>query len=93
MQLNGFLIDNHIITERHFGFKSSSTTRICLQLFADDILKSMDRNMCTASVFIDLLKVFDTVDHNILLGKLRYYGIRGVALDWYKSYLDGRKHF
>ena len=56
------------------------------------IQKQLDGGNCTARVFVDLKKAFNTVDHNILIEKLYYYGIRGVAKDWFHSYLDNQKH-
>ena len=53
----------------------------------------MDNNKFAVGVFVDLQKAFDTVDHNILLNKLDHYGIRGVANNWFKSYLSNRKQF
>ena len=39
-------------------------------------------------IFVDLQRVLDTVDHNILLGKLKYYDIRGAAYSWRESHLE-----
>ena len=44
-------------------------------------------------VFIDLQKAFDTVNHDILLTKLNYYGIRGTPLKWFQTYLNNRSQF
>ena len=55
------------------------------------IQKQLDAGNYTAGVFVDLKKAFDTVDHNIILEKLDYYGIRGVAKTWFESYLNNQK--
>ena len=49
--------------------------------------------MFGCGVFIDLQKTFDTVNHLILIKKLEHYGIRGVGLDWLRSYLSNRKQY
>ena len=51
----------------------------------------MEAKKYGCGVFIDLKKAFDTANHDILLHKLEYYGIRESALDWFKSYLSDRK--
>ena len=55
------------------------------------IIKGKQEGLYTLALFIDLSKAFDTVDHEVLLNKLDKYGIRGVANNWFRSYLTDRK--
>ena len=57
----------------------------------DKMAKAVERNEPTVGIILDLPKAFDTINHDILLYKLEYYGFRGVALDWYKISVSNRK--
>ena len=52
--------------------------------------ESIDNNCLARGIFIDLSKAFDTINHNILCSKLEFYGVRGIALEWFKDYLSNR---
>ena len=59
----------------------------------ESIKTQLDDGKYLAGVFVHLTKAFDTIDHNKLLKKLDYYGVRRTENDWFASYLQNRKHF
>ena len=61
--------------------------------FTDNIIKFLDEGQYCMSIFVDLTKAFDTVDHEILLDKLDRYGIRGHANLFLRSYLSDRHQY
>ena len=53
----------------------------------------MDNRDCVIGIFLDFSKAFDTVDHNIILQKIRLYGIEGITLQWFQDYLYKRTQY
>ena len=90
-RLTSFIEAQHILSDGQCGFRSNHSTSLALTEFVKKVTSAMDKSQTTIGVFIDLKKAFDTVDHNILLSQLQCYGVRGLALEWIKSYLSNRR--
>ena len=84
---------NESLYTRQYGFRAKRTTVQAIAELYIDVIDSWENKKSTLATFLDLSKAFDTIDHNILINKLNFYGIRGVALSWFQSYLCERKHF
>ena len=69
-----------------------STSHATMEL-KEDISNATVNKKHVIGVLIDLEKAFDTVDHEILIKKVNFYGVLGVGNDWIKSYLTNRKQF
>ena len=86
-----FLSMNNLLSASQCGFRKSYSTEHAVIALTDHIRRSMDQGMLTGSVFIDLRKAFDTVDHCLLMEKLRGYGVNDKELDWFSDYLQNRE--
>ena len=76
----------HILSKHQFGFRKNRSTD-----HANSITKAIDEGKYTIGIFLHLSKAFDTVNHQILLNKLEHYGIRGLCLKWFESYLGDHR--
>ncbi len=56
-------------------------------------MTEMDKNETPINIYLDLSKAFDTLDHNIVIQKLKYYGIKGINLELFQNYLTETKQY
>ena len=89
-RLMKFFTENEVLYPYQFGFRKGYSTNLALAEITQNIYENFMNKKSTCGVFLDLSKAFDTINHEILLGKLEHYGIRGIALKWFKSYLENR---
>ena len=82
-RLYSFLCKLKLINTTQFGFRSQHSTKHALIILIETVKKYLDDGEIVYGVFIDLQKVFDTVNHEILLEKLKHYGIRSKQNDWF----------
>ncbi|PNF20902.1 hypothetical protein B7P43_G11183 [Cryptotermes secundus] len=89
-RLNQHIHDHNIIVNEQFGFRRQSSTAKASYVLLNEILEALNKQKVVGGVFCDLKKAFDSVNHEILLSKLQYYGIQGRFYDLIASYLSDR---
>ena len=93
IRLIKFLNSCQVFSNSQFGFREKHTTSNAVLCLLDKISSALDKHLHTVGIFLDYSKAFDPVNHNILLHKLSYYGVRGPTLEWFRSYLSNRQQF
>ena len=92
-RLYNYLNLNNLLYMHQYGFQSGKSTCQPMVHIIDYISKALNNNEFSVGVFLDLQKAFDLVDHSLLLLKLKYLGVQGNSLKWFKTYLKDRKQF
>jgi hypothetical protein len=82
-----------IINPKQYGFQKNIGTINAIDSLIDDVVSQIHNRKRVAGLFLDLSSAFDTVDHDILLNKLHFYGFRGHTYQLLQNYLSNRKQF
>ena len=90
-QLMEFCFENTVFPDCQYGFLPKRSTVWQLLSITNDWAQAIDHGKRVHACFLDVAKAFDRVDHNILEVKLSSIGVRGCCLQWFSSYLRGRK--
>ena len=85
IQLIEHLNNNNILVEEQFGFRTKSSTDEAIYKLVNEICKTLNSKNLIGGIFCDLEKAFDCVNHEVLLSKLEFYGIKGKAKLWLES--------
>ena len=92
-RLYSYLEHKDILYKRQFGFRKGKSTADALVTNLIDFYKKLDGSNVIFSMFLDFRKAFDCVDPQILISKLKFYGVRGIASKWFESFLSERLQF
>ena len=92
-QLYEYFSKNKLVYDSQYGFRQLHSTELASLEITDRLVQNMDEGKISLTVYLDLSKAFDTLNHDILLDKLNYYGVKNTANDWFRSYLSNRKQF
>jgi hypothetical protein len=85
-----FLEKNHVLDDSQYGFRKNRSTALAVSNYIQGILETINNKRHAVGLLLDLAKAYDRVSHKILLNKLYGSGIRGIAHDWFGSYLENR---
>lgn len=83
-------VNEHILPCTQSGFRAGHSTNTALLKITNDITKAIDQSRVTFAVLLDFSKAFDTIDHELLIAKLCYYGMSSQVIQWFQNYLSHR---
>ena len=92
-QLMHYFSKNKLFSTQQYGFRPNRSTELAALELMDRNIDNMNKSRCPINIYVDLSKAFDSLDHNILLSKLKFYGLDDKAINLLRSYLSNRDQF
>ena len=92
-QMSEYFENNYLIFKNKYGFRKNNSTEFALLYLTDYLNFKMDRMSTPLGIFLDFSKAFDTLDHKMLLSKLKHYGVNGISYNLLSTYLTNRKQY
>ncbi len=89
-QMYDFVIKNNILPNCQSGFRKKFSTASAMCHITDNLFKARDESLVGILILLDYSKAFDTINHKLLIAKLKYYGFSDTANELVKSYLTDR---
>lgn len=90
-QLEEEIVARHLISANQFGFRPRVGTTHAIGKLVGLINEQRALGRYVAVIFVDLQKAFDSVDHKLLIERLRALGINGDVIDYFENFLSGRR--
>ena len=90
-QLTNYFVENNLLSPHQYGFRAKHSTELAALNIVDNLTYKLDSGLIPINIYLDLSKAFDTLLHDILLDKMSYYGVNGVAYNLLRSYLTQRQ--
>ena len=92
-RLKEFFMSQNLLSEKQFGFRTNKSTEMAVHDLIFKLLPAFENKKYAICVFLDYSACFDTISREILLDKMKRYGVRGTELELIKSYLKGRQQY
>ena len=86
-QLTSYFVENNLLSPHQYGFRAKHSTELAALNIVDNLTYKLDSGLIPMNIYLDLSKAFDTLLHDILLDKMSYYCVNGVAYNLLRSYL------
>ena len=90
-QVDQYLDNIKFYSDSQGGFRKEHSTTATTSEFLDDIYININKQILTRAVFVDFRKAFDSINHELLLLKLKYAGFAEKTVSWFESYLSERQ--
>ena len=89
--MTNYFVENNLLSPHQYGFRAKHSTELAAFNIVDNLTYKLDSGLIPINIYLDLSKAFDTLLHDILLDKINYYGVNGVAYDLLRSCLTQRQ--